>query len=104
MSIVTKYEVDFYSPGGALTLPCESVSDIGHVYNLAQEKTHTSGWTIKAQTQEDYYVWVNEFEAIHPVFGRVWGDFENEVFADSEEAFVDFYKNHTPEQWDYQDI
>ena len=102
--VTKKYEVDFYSPGGALTLPCESVSDNGHISDLAQQKTHQSGWTIKGQTKEDYYVWVNEFEATHPTLGRVWGDFENEVFSDSEEAFADFYKNHPPEQWDYQDI
>lgn len=36
--------------------------------------------------------------------GKVWGDFEYIVYADSEEAYEDFYKNHPPEEWDYWDI
>jgi hypothetical protein len=34
----------------------------------------------------------------------VWGDFEKEVYADSEEAFADFYAKHEPHAWDYWDI
>lgn len=66
--------------------------------------THESGWTITGKIHEDYYAWVNDFEAIHPVFGKVWGDFENEVFADSEAGFNHFYENHPPTEWDYGDI
>jgi len=65
---------------------------------------HEDGWKIEGDIQEDYYEWVNEFSATHPVFGRVWGDFENEVHADSEEAFLHFYENHPPQSWDYWDI
>ena len=102
--ITKKYDVDFKSIGGALTLPTESVSEIGHVQNQVQIKTHESGWTIKAQTHEDYYEWVNFFEATHPTFGRVYGDFEDKVFADTEAAFAHFFENHPPEAWDYGDI
>jgi len=66
--------------------------------------THESGWTISGRLYEDYFVWVNEFEATHPFFGRVWGDFEDVVYADSEEGYADFVKNHPPEEWDYWDI
>jgi hypothetical protein len=59
-----------------------------------------SGWTIEGAINEDYYSWVNEFEAVHPVFGKVWGNFEIEVYADSEEGYEDFVKNHEPEDWD----
>ena len=102
--VTKKFGIDFDSRGGALTLPVGEVSDRGHVSDLVQSKTHEDGWTILAQTHEDYYEWVNNFEALHPTFGKVWGDFENEVFADSEEGFANFYKNHPPEAWDYHDI
>lgn len=66
--------------------------------------THEDGWTVTGDVVEDYYEWVNEFEAIHPVFGRVWGDFEHEVYADSEEGFAHFFEHHPPNEWDYGDI
>ena len=81
--------------------------DGGHMaftLNPSDLGENTSGWTIKGDVHEDYFEWVNEFEAFHPDFGRVWGDFENEVYADSEEAFEHFYENHPPEYWDYWDI
>jgi hypothetical protein len=65
---------------------------------------HANGWKIEGHVYEDYYEWVNEFEATHPDFGRVWGNFEDVVYADSEQAFEDFYKNHPPMEWDYWDI
>lgn len=63
-----------------------------------------SGWTIAGEILEDYFEWVREFEATHPDFGRVWGDFQIEVYADSQEAFEHFYENHPPDEWDYWDI
>jgi hypothetical protein len=47
---------------------------------------------------------VSDFEAFHPVFGRVWGNFEDVVYADSNEAYDAFFQAHTPNTWDYQDI
>jgi hypothetical protein len=66
--------------------------------------THPDGWTVSGEINEDYFEWVNEFEASHPRYGRVWGDFEYEVHADSEEGFNDFVKYHPPHEWDYWDI
>jgi hypothetical protein len=66
--------------------------------------THADGWTISGSVSEDYYYWVNAFEASHPVFGRVWGDFETMVCADSEEGYNAFVSAHGPEVWDYYDI
>ncbi len=63
-----------------------------------------SGWEISGEIHEDYYEWVNDFEATHPTFGKVWGNFEDTVFADSEEGYNHFIKNHPPESWDYWDI
>lgn len=66
--------------------------------------THESGWTIIGEIHEDYYKWVNYFEAAHPEYGKVWGNFEGEVFADSEAAYNHFVEHHPPEEWDYWDI
>ena len=101
--IVKRFGVDFHSPGGALTLPPEAV-DKNDSQGGVHTRTHKSGWSILGEIKEDYYTWVNEFEAHHPVYGKVWGDFEDEVYADSEEGFADFYKNHPPSAWDYQEI
>ena len=90
--ITKKFDVDFFSDGGALTLGPE---DIG---------THNDGWTISGRIEEEYYQWVNKFKATHPIFGKVWGDFEKVVYASSEEAFQHFYKHHPPAAWDYRDI
>ncbi len=103
MEIVKKFGIDFNSPAGALTLPVSAVSN-SNVEGGVHELKHKDGWKIKGAVHEDYYVWVNEFEAEHPTFGKVWGNFEKEVYADSEEGFADFYKNHAPEAWDYGDI
>lgn len=91
--MVTKvFGRDFDSSGGALTL---RESDLG---------SHPDGWTVVGALQEDYYVWVNDFEASHPFFGKVWGNFESQVYADSEEGYQHFMKHHSPEAWDYWDI
>lgn len=103
--MVIKKFGDFSSSSTALTLQASEVTGFGSIMegNLHQ-KTHIDGWTIKAKVEEDWFLWVNYFEANHPIHGRVWGDFEDEVFADTEEGFNHFYANHTPEQWDYYDI
>jgi hypothetical protein len=90
--IVKKFGVDFQSHYGALTL---NPDELGF---------HGDGWRIEGEVIEDYFEWINYFEAQHPVYGRVWGDFEDEVYADSEEAFKHFYLNHPPTPWDYGDI
>lgn len=96
---------DFDSNGGALTLERREVTDDENaVSGRTYTKTHESGWTITGKIFEDCFTWVNHFEAHHPYFGKVWGDFESEVYADTEKGFADFYKNHTPEAWDYHDI
>lgn len=101
--ITKKYGTDFTSEGGALTLPSWAVND-SRATEGVHERTHETGWTIRGEIHEDYYTWVNYFEATHPKFGKVAGDFEAEVTADSQEGFDDFWKNHEPEAWDYGDI
>jgi hypothetical protein len=104
MTITKTFGIDFYSSGGALTLDPYCIRE--DMYDLPGEyvRTHDNQWTIAGKVKEDYYEWINEFEAEHPVFGRVWGDFEGEVYADTEEGYQDFYKNFPPTAWDYWDI
>ena len=66
--------------------------------------TNDSGWTVKGRIHDDYVEWVNEFSAQHPQYGRLWGDFGETVFADSEEGFKHFVSNHKPTAWNYADI
>lgn len=101
--ITKKFGVHFKSDGGALTLDPEQVTNIGATSG-GHTRTHSDGWSITGEIHEDCFVWVNSFEATHPIFGRVWGDFEHEVFADSEEGFAHFYSCHRPKAWDYGDI
>ncbi len=101
--ITKRFGVDFHSPGGALTLEVGEVSE-KPVESGRHSRTHADGWTIEGDVHEDYFVWVNEFSASHPHHGRVWGNFENEVHADTEEGFQHFFKHHPPSAWDYYDI
>lgn len=101
--ITKKFGQDFHSKDGALTLNVDEVSET-NPDSGTHTRTHADGWTITGKVHEDYYTWVNDFEAVHPTLGKVWGNFETEVFADSEEAFQDFYAKHAPCAWDYWDI
>ena len=108
--ICKKYGVDFKSTcddklmRGALTLLHDDVCSDVNITEGTHSRTHESGWTITGELQEDYYVWVNDFHATHPEYGRVWGDFQREVFADSEEGYQHFWINHKPYSWSYWDI
>jgi hypothetical protein len=80
------------TPGMSLTL---FPRDVG---------THDSGWTITGEVHyAEYPVCVFEFEAVHPELGRVWGDFDEAVHADSQEALEHFVKHHPPVEWDFND-
>jgi len=76
---------------GAYTLDPSSVSEI------------RDGWKLKGEVQQDYYSWINYFEAKK---GLNWvkGDFEKEVTCSSLKAFDDFLSNFEVESWDYADI
>lgn len=100
-----KFWIDFNSSGWALTLgPSEVREDSDWTIRVELTKTHPDGWTIKWSVSEDYYEWVNSFEATHPTLWKVWWDFEDTVFATKRKWFKDFYKNHSPQAWDYYDI
>jgi hypothetical protein len=101
--ITKKAGIDYPYDGNALTLEVGEVSE-NRPDEGTHSRTHDDGWTITGEILEDYYRWVNDFNAQHPTLGHVWGNFETEVYADSEEAFADFFARHTPTAWDYQDI
>jgi hypothetical protein len=63
-----------------------------------------SGWTVEGEVHEDYYEWVNDFVATHPVFGRIEGNFETEVTAECQLSLDHFIKHHHYSEWDYYDI
>jgi len=63
-----------------------------------------TGWHIEGEICEDYYKWINDFNAFHPIHGRVTGDFESLVKASSKEAYEQFLKDHPYDEWDYGDI
>lgn len=103
--MVTKiFGIDFDSVGGALTLSPKEVDDIYDKETKCHTRRHPDGWIISGKIHEDYYYWVNDFEARHQVYKKVWGNFEDKVYADSEEGFADFFAKHPPEDWDYGDI
>jgi len=63
-----------------------------------------SGWEIQGEIKEDYYEWINYFEAKHPKYGKLFGDFEDKIFAENEKSYQHFIKHHKPTSWDYWDI
>ena len=77
----------------ACTLPAEFVT-----------QEHKSKWVITGEVCYDYYSWVNDFEAVHPKYGRVFGNFEKIVYATSKKGYEHFCKNHPAEEWNYWDI
>lgn len=72
---------------------------------------HEDGWEIIGDTCRDYYEWVSKFVAYKHTdslngFHAEWvaGDFEEEIYASSQEAYDEFVKLYPPEQWNYGDI
>jgi hypothetical protein len=96
-----KFSLDF--PHQARTLDPFVVSDVKYA-DGEHELTHDNDWTVKAVIHEDYYYWINDFKANHPKFGRVWGNFEDIVYADSEDGYNEFLKEFPYTEWDYWDI
>ena len=98
------YSVQFKDDSMAHTLNAEEVCENHGGKTGDSQRLHADGWLIAGHVKEDYYYWVNDFKASHPTFGRVWGNFEVEVFADSKEAYDAFVASHGPQTWDYWDI
>lgn len=73
--ITKRFGVDFLANerccSPALTLSSDEVCENHNSQVGFFTRTHIDGWTISGVIHEDWYYWVNEFEATHPVFGRV---------------------------------
>lgn len=72
------------------------------------ERMHLDGWTIKGVMCNDWYSWVEVFEATHPQFGKVWRTEEDAknhtVKATTREAYDNFIINHEFIGFCYDDI
>jgi len=92
------------------TLSIDNISDINLTENDIDKnkiytKIHNSGWTISANLDADYYVWIDYFTASHSEFGKIIGNLkENEIITDSEEGYTHFINNHKIETFDLYDI
>ena len=75
------------------------------------ERTHFDGWVIRGLVTEDYFYWVDYFEAVHPFYGRVWcSDSDSGIIgqnitihADSEDGYKAFCESHSFTRWDSDD-
>jgi hypothetical protein len=56
------------------------------------------------QIVSDYYVWIENFIAVHPIYGTIIADLRNEIIADSKEAYDNFIINHPMKEFDLWDI
>lgn len=66
-----------------------------------------TGWNVMGSITEDYYTWVNYFEAEN-IIHRDWiicGNFEDGyIMGSCKEALEDFLTHYIPSIWDYGDI
>lgn len=69
-------------------------------------KIHDSGWTVTGTVSADYYAWVKEFVATHPVHGTVAANDEGNcsLYISSQKALKHFLKCHPLEIFDLHDI
>jgi len=69
------------------------------------ERKHESGWTIRTNVvEQDYFVWVGDFEAVHSQYGAISGNFSQIVTAESKEAYDHFHKHHPFDKFDLGNI
>ena len=64
----------------------------------------SSGWTIGGVIHADWVVWVSKFQASHPQYGTVRGDFAVRVEASSQAAYDHFVHHHRPRTFEDADI
>lgn len=75
-----------------------------YIEDFKFSRTHDSGnWTISGIIHENYWLWVEDFEATHPKYGNIIGNFEKELIVDSIPAITHFLEHHPYKTWDYYD-
>jgi hypothetical protein len=69
------------------------------------KKKHSSGWEIKACLEyDDYYSYVENFVAIHPVYGKITADLSKEIIAESKKAYEHFILHHPLKVFNFANI
>jgi len=68
--------------------------------NRIYKKKHPSGWKISAKINEDYILFISDFKASHPHYGKLYGDYDKIIYAESDEAYNHFIENHPPDMHD----
>lgn len=59
---------------------------------------HNNGWTVKGTIRHN--IWINDFEAFKGSM-KVYGNFENIVYATSKKAYDEFIKLFPYVEWNY---
>ncbi len=73
--------------------------------DIIYEKMHLSGWKISANVNADWYVWIENFTAVHPTFGTLNGFLDKHyIEVETYEAYEHFIKNHSITFTDLGDI
>lgn len=67
-------------------------------------RTHPSGWTIGGDVVGDYWAWVEQIKASHPIHGQVEGRPTDGIRATSKEAYDALVKDHPFKLFDLGDI
>lgn len=86
-----------------LNVLCVQDSEIPKTGFYIKYHEHTS-WTIIGNCIEDWFYWIDDFEAHHPTHGIIFGSFNKNVYAESKECFENFVSSHHYEEWDAGDI
>ena len=67
---------------------------------LHSQNAYNCGWVIQAKrVQSEFYAgfsWVEEFKAIHPIHGIVFGDYQSKVYASTSKGFEHFHQFYFP--------
>lgn len=117
MGIINKFNIDyFYSNFTKEDLSSFVKPKLSLDTNILFDNELKSGWTINAHINfidngsydTDYgdhidcgsIDYVGDFKATHPQYGLLYGNFESEIYADSEETFQQFLKDHKPIVYD----
>lgn len=86
----------------------KSRHDSGLGFSPGQRGAKSDGWKITGPVDDSEIYresYVPVFVADHPKYGKVYGNWEDEVFSETEEGFDDLYDKHTPSvEFDYYDI
>lgn len=89
-----KYLGDIYQLDVADLIP-GNPRDYEIDYNKIYEFPIKGEWNVKTKVNADYYIWIEDFEAEHPTYGKIIGNLSsNNMQVDSIEAFKHFTDNN----------